>query len=78
VYLEDNPGLYKAYQDAAQRPHCYIIFDLTQDTNDGLRFRNNIIPTEYPPVVYSDIGDETCDMELPLPSSAQDSRTGIL
>jgi len=62
LYPEDSIGFYNAYLDATQRPHGYIILDLTQDTNDGLRLRTNIFPTEYPLVFYSDIGDETCDI----------------
>ena len=60
VYPEDSLGLYNAYLDATQKPHGYLILDLTQDTDDGLRFRGNIFPEEYPPVVYSDKGDEAC------------------
>ena len=73
VYPEDSLGLYNAYLDATHRPHGYLIFDLTQNTDDGLRFRTNIFPEEYPPVVYSDIGDEACEIELPRRSRAQDS-----
>jgi len=57
--------------------HIDTILDLTQDTDDGLRFRTNIFPTECPVVVYSDIGDEACSIELPRASRAQDSRTEI-
>ena len=60
VYPEDSIELYKAKLDATQRPHGYLILDLTQDTDDGLHFRTNISPKEYHPVVYSDIGDELC------------------
>jgi len=77
VYPDDTIGLYNAYLDATQRPHGYLIMDLTQDTNDGLRFRTNIFPKVYPPLVYSDIGDEACEIELSRPSRAQDSRTEI-
>jgi len=73
VYPEYNIGLYNAYLDATQRPHGYLILDLTQDTNDGLRFRTNIFPEEYHPVVYSDVGDEACEVELPRSSRDQDS-----
>jgi len=55
------------------RAHGYLILDLTQDTDDGLRFRTKIFAEEYPPVVYSDIGDEVCEVELPRPPRAQDS-----
>jgi len=42
VYTEDSLGLYNAYLDATQIPHDYLILDLTQDTDDGMRFRTNI------------------------------------
>jgi len=58
VYPEDSIGLYNAYLDAKKPPHDYLILVLTQDTNDGLRFRTNMFSTGYPPFVYSDIGDE--------------------
>jgi len=77
VYTEDILGLYNAYLDAKQRLHGYLILDLTQDTDDGLRFWTNIIPAEYPPIVSSDIGDEAGEIELPRPSRAQESRTEI-
>ena len=72
VYPEDSLGLYNAYLDTTHTPHGYFILDLTQDTDDGLRFRTNIFPEDYPPVVYSDMGDEACEVELPRPSRAQD------
>jgi len=77
VYPEDSLGLYNAYLDETPRPHAYLIFNLTQATDDGLRYRTNIIPEEYPPVVYSDIGDEGCEVALPSLSRGQDGRTEI-
>jgi len=77
VYPEKSLGLYNAYMDATQRFHGYLILDLTQDKNDGLRFRTDTFPQEYPPVVYSDISDEACEILLSRPSPAQDSRTEI-
>jgi len=77
VYPEDSLVLYNAYLDVTNRTHECIILDQTQDRDDGLRFRINIFPTQYPPVVYSDVGDEACEIELPRPSCAQDGRTVI-
>ena len=51
VYPEDSTGLYNAYLDATSRLHGYLISNMTQDMDDGLRVRNNIFPKEYPPVV---------------------------
>jgi hypothetical protein len=53
VFPEDSDGLYKAYLDATQRPHGYLVLDLSQDTDDRLRVRTNIFPSEYPPVIYA-------------------------
>jgi hypothetical protein len=58
VFPEDSDGLYKAYQDATQRLHGYLVVDLSQDTHDRLRFRTNIFPSEYPPVIYAAVGYE--------------------
>jgi len=74
VYPEECLGLYNAYLDATQRPHSYIILDLTQETDDGIGFRTNIYPEGYPLVVYCDIGDEACEVELPRSTGAQDCR----
>ena len=41
VYPEDCLELYDVFLDATQRTHGYLILDLTQDTDDGLRFRTN-------------------------------------
>jgi hypothetical protein len=73
VYPEDSGSLYNAYLNATSRTHVYLISDPTQDTNDGLRFRTSIFPSEHPPGIYSDIGDddETCEIELSNPPSVE-------
>jgi hypothetical protein len=53
VYPENSPGLYKAYLEATKRPHGYLILDFSEDTDDLLRFRTNISPHEYPPIIYA-------------------------
>jgi len=59
VYPEDSVGLYNAYLDAIKEAYGYMVLDLTQNTNDGLRFRSHIFPDEdHPFVVYSFVGDE--------------------
>ena len=42
VYPEDSVGLYNAYLDATKEAYVYLVLDLTQNTNDGLRFRSHI------------------------------------
>ena len=73
VYTKHSSSLYKAYLDATIRP--YFILDLSQDTNDLLRFRTNVFPDEGPPTIYAAVGeedDEASEIELPSPSRAQD------
>jgi hypothetical protein len=64
VFPEDSDGLYKAYQDATQRPHGYLVLDLSQDKEDRLRFRTIIFPSEYPPLIYAAVGYEKDKIKL--------------
>ena len=34
------------------KPHSYLLIDFHQSTPDEIRFRTNILPHEYPPIVY--------------------------
>ena len=78
VYPEHSSSLYKAYLDATKRPHGYFILDLSQDTNDLLRFRTNVFPDEGPPVIYAAaaaaVGDEASTISLPRPTRAKRRR----
>jgi len=78
VYPEDKLGLYNAYRNATQEAYGYLLLDLTQNTNDGLRFRTNIFP-EYttPLTVYTYVGDDAREDELSHSSGAEDSRPEI-
>jgi hypothetical protein len=58
VYPDDSNGLYESYLDATRRPHGYLLLDFSQDTNNRLRFRTDIFPSEVK-VVYTSLGDET-------------------
>jgi len=54
VYTENCTSLYKAYLEAIQRLHRYLILDLLQDLNDRLWFRTNIFPADPPlPIIYT-------------------------
>jgi hypothetical protein len=75
VFPEDSVGLYRAYLDATQRPHGYLILHLSQDTDDRLRFRTNIFPTENPPVIYAPMGDKKDKIQLSRPSRTKERRT---
>jgi len=52
VYPENRTSLYKPYLKSTQRYYRYLILDLSQDTNDRLRFRTNIFPTDPPPPIF--------------------------
>jgi len=49
VYPEVIVSLYNVYQDVTLEFHGYIILDLSQDMNHGLRFRTNVFPTKNIP-----------------------------
>jgi len=72
VYPENSASLYKAYLDATQRPHGYLLLDLSQDNNDCLPFQTVIFPIEQT-TFYSPISDEANEIELSRPSRTQDS-----
>ena len=61
VHPEDSDSLYKSYLEATERAHGYLILDFTQDTDDRLRYRTNVFPDEYPPIIYMPTkkGDES-------------------
>jgi len=69
-YIEDSDGLFQAYLNATEAPHCYLLLDLFQDKDDSLGFRT-CFPDEAPLVIYADIDDETHKGELPHSSRTQ-------
>ena len=76
VYPENSTSLYKSYLNATRRPYGYIILDLSQDSNDNLRFRTNIFPTDPPPpIIYAPIEDEASEIKLSRSSRTKDGRT---
>ena len=64
VYVEHSNNLYRTYLDATQKPHGFLLLDTSQDRNDRLRFRTRIFRTEYAPILYACIDDETDKVEL--------------
>ena len=64
MYPENSKSLYKAYLDVTERHNGYLVLDLLQDTDDRLRFRTNVFPTEHSPIVYTSIDDEASEIEL--------------
>ena len=78
VCPEDSLVLYNAYLDAKKEPYGYLLLDLTQNTNDGLRFRTHTFPDENLPLtVYSDVGDEASEEQLSHSARAEGGRTII-
>ena len=82
VYPENSNRLYKAYVEATERPHGYLVLYLSQDTDDLLRFRTNILPEtdippeeRTPPIVYTKIEDGTSEIKLSRPPRAKKSPT---
>ena len=76
VYPKNSISLYKAYLNATGRPYGYLVLDLSQDTNDHLRFRTNKFPSDpKPPIIYSAIENEAREILLSRSSRTQDSRT---
>ena len=64
AYPEGSHSLYESYLDATRQPHGYFILDFAQDTDDKLRFRNNVFPDEYPPIIYAPVNNETRKIKL--------------
>jgi hypothetical protein len=47
--LPENPNFIReAFADATRREYGYFLFDMTQKTNDLLRFRTNIFSSDIP------------------------------
>jgi hypothetical protein len=74
VHPEISDSLYRAYIDATEKSHGYLILDFAQDTNDLLRYRTNVFPEEYPPVIYVPMKNGRDKIKLPHSTSIKDSR----
>jgi len=74
VHPEDSDSLYNWYLEATERLHGYLILDFAQDTDDGLRYRTNVFPDEYPPIIYmlTKKGNEADKIELSHSASIKD------
>lgn len=75
VHPQDSEILYKCYLEATERPHGYLILDFAQDTDDRLRYRTNVFPDEYPPIIYmptKTTSDEADKIELSHSAGTQD------
>jgi len=77
VLPEASTSLCEAYRKATQNPYGYMILDFSQDTDDRLRYRTNVFPSEYP-IIYAGVnGDEAHKIQLSPSTSTQDSKTAI-
>ena len=65
VQPENSDCLYTAYIDATSRPQGYLILDFSQDTDDRVRFRSNVLTDEFPTVIYDPVNDEAYKIESP-------------
>lgn len=46
MFIENPKYLLSAYKQATKLPHGYLLIDRTQETEDSLRLRTHIVPTE--------------------------------
>ena len=56
-----NPNNYKwivaAYQEATKKPYGCLVIDMTQETPNELRFRSNVLPNEFPMIIWMNSND---------------------
>jgi hypothetical protein len=62
--------MYEAYLDEIRVRNGYLVLEIAQGTDDMLRFRNNIFPEQYPPVLHGPVRDETDKVQLSHPTTA--------
>ena len=74
---EASASLCEAYREATHNPHGYTILDYAQDTDDLLRYRTNVFPSEYRPIIYAQVKDEADKIKLSPSTRTQDSKTAI-
>ena len=48
----NSKGFLEIYKRATQRPYGYLFCCFTQSSLDEIRYRTNILPNEYPSIVY--------------------------
>ena len=77
VLPEASASLCAAYKEATRNAYGYLILDFAQDTDDRLRYRTNVFPSEYSPVMYALLNDEADKIEFSPSTSTQDGKTSI-
>lgn len=48
----DYKWIIESYHDATSNPYSCFVIDLTQETNELVRFRSRILPKEFPMIVW--------------------------
>jgi ABC-type cobalamin/Fe3+-siderophores transport system ATPase subunit len=66
VCPENIKTLYNVYLDAIQKHHSYFVLDLSQDTNDLLRYRTYIFPEENLSAIYGPVSDDMINETVQL------------
>jgi hypothetical protein len=77
VLPEASASLCAVYKEATRNAHGYLILDFAQDKDDRLRFRTNVFPSEYPPVIHAQVNNKADKIELSPSASTQDGKTSI-
>ena len=77
VLPEASASLCEAYREATQSPYGYMILDFAQDTDDRLKYRTHVFPSEFPPICYARVNDEAHKIQLSPSASTQDGKTSI-
>jgi hypothetical protein len=74
ILRESSARLCNAYREATQNPHVYIILHFAQDKGDLLRYRTNVFPDKYPPVLYARVAHK---IQLSLSAGTRNGKTPI-
>jgi hypothetical protein len=74
---EASTSLCDAYLQATRKAHGYLILDYALDTDDLIRYRTNVFPSERPPIIYAPVKDEEDKIELSPSTSTKDGETPI-
>jgi hypothetical protein len=73
VHPEDSDSLNRAYIDATEKPHGYLILDCTGYKRPAA-VSNQRLSGRVSPIIYVPTKDETDKIELPHSTSIKDSK----
>jgi hypothetical protein len=77
VLPEASTSLCESYREATQKTARISDFRFCPGYGDRLRYRTNVFPSEYPPVIYARINDEEDKIPLSPVTRTQDGKTSI-